>query len=68
MSAEDWKELESSLKTLPGSVGDAYEDSKALMSEIFSDDELLLWGKLSSSWVKGIRWWGNRFWGRGKRY
>ena len=45
MSAEDWKELESSLKTLPGSVGDAYEDSKALMSEIFSDDELLLWGK-----------------------
>ena len=45
MSAEDWKELESSLKTLPGSVGDAYEDSKTLMSEIFSDDELLLWGK-----------------------
>ena len=45
MSTEAWKELESSLNTLPGSVSDAYEESKVSMGEIFSDDELLLWGK-----------------------
>jgi nitric oxide reductase NorD protein len=45
LSIEDWNQLEQSLKTLPGTVEDAYVESKNLMQEVFSDDELLLWGK-----------------------